>query len=145
MKFLLENLLNDKLSNPTFFRLVKMCAKNQHVLTNFDLSHIHCSHMDVYISQKPRLYIVNLEGQFEISLEAKLFGMKFQIHYSHFYSIFSSNCQIQCFLDTVNAISKGLKCLSHIFASNCNLSTSTLWNSSNSVQKELDLTTSAKK
>ena len=70
--------------------------------------------------------------------------LKIQIYYSHFSSIFCRNCQIQCFLDTVNAISKKLKCLSHVFASNCNLSTSTLWNSSNSVQKALDLTTPAK-
>ena len=74
----------------------------------------------------------------------QLFNLKIQIHYSHFSSIFCRNCQIQCFLDTVNAISKKLKCLSHVFVSNCNLSTSTLWNSSNSVQKALDLTTPAK-
>ena len=71
----------------------------------------------------------------------QLFDLKIQIYYSHFSSIFCRNCQIQCFLDTVNAISKRL---SHIFVSNCNLSTSTLWNSSNSVQKALDLTTPAK-
>ena len=72
------------------------------------------------------------------------FDLKIPIYYSHFSSIFCRNCQIQCFLDTVNAISKRLKCLSYVFASNSNLSTSTLWNSSNSVQKALDLTILAK-
>ena len=69
------------------------------------------------------------------------FDLKIQTYHSHFSSIFCRNCQIQCFLDTVNAISKRL---SHIFVSNCNLSTSTLWNSCNIVQKALDLTTTAK-
>ena len=32
----------------------------------------HCSHLDIYISQKTRLCVVNLEGQFQTSLEAKL-------------------------------------------------------------------------
>jgi hypothetical protein len=34
--------------------------------------------------------------------------------------------------------------LSHIFPSNCNSNMSTHWNSSNSVQKAVDLTTPAK-
>ena len=38
MVTILENLLNDKLSNPIFFWLDKMFAENQHVLTNFDPS-----------------------------------------------------------------------------------------------------------
>ena len=63
---------------------------------------------------------------------------------AHFSSIFCRNCQIQFFLDTVNTFSKRLKCLIHVFASNCNLNTSTLWNSSNSAQKALDLTIPAK-
>ena len=32
----------------------------------------HCSHLDIYISQKMKLCVVNLEGQFQTSLEAKL-------------------------------------------------------------------------
>ena len=32
----------------------------------------HCSHLDIYISQKTRLCVVNLEDQFQMSLEAKL-------------------------------------------------------------------------
>ena len=31
----------------------------------------HCSHLDVYISRKIKLCVVNLEGQFQTSLEAK--------------------------------------------------------------------------
>jgi hypothetical protein len=48
------------------------------------------------------------------------------------------------FAGIVSAISKRLKCLNRVFASNYNLNTSAHWNSSNSVQKELDLTTPAK-
>ena len=32
----------------------------------------HCSLLDIYISQKTRLCVVNLEDQFQMSLEAKL-------------------------------------------------------------------------
>ena len=32
----------------------------------------HCSHLDIYISQKTRPCVVDLEGQFQTSLEAKL-------------------------------------------------------------------------
>ena len=74
----------------------------------------------------------------------QFFDLKIQIYYSHFSSIFCRSCQIHCFLHTVAAISKRLKCLSHIFASNCNLNMSSHWNSSNSVQKAVDLTTPAK-
>ena len=74
----------------------------------------------------------------------ELFDLKIQIYYSHFHSIFGRSCQIHCFLHTVTAISKRLKCLSHIFASNGNWNMSSHWNSSNSVQKAVDLTTPAK-
>ena len=32
----------------------------------------HCNHLDNYISQKTRLCVVDLEGEFQTSLEAKL-------------------------------------------------------------------------
>ena len=64
----------------------------------------------------------------------QFFDLKIQIYYSHS-SIFCRSCQIQCFLDTVNAISKRLNYLSCVFASKY---------SSNSVQKAVDLTTPAK-
>ena len=54
------------------------------------------------------------------------FDLIIQIYCTHFSSTFCRNCQIQCFLHTVNAISKRLKCLSHVFASNCNLNSSTI-------------------
>ena len=55
------------------------------------------------------------------------------------------SCQIQCIWTLLMiAISKRLNPLSHIFASNCNSSISTLWNSINGVQKALELTTLAK-
>ena len=101
----------------------------------------HCSHLDIYISQKTGS--VCSEFVRPISNEPRgqtyeFFYLKIQIYYTHFSSIFCRNCQIQCFLDTDNAISKRLKYLIHVFASNCNLNTSTLWNSSNSLQKALD-------
>ena len=107
----------------------------------------YCSHLGIYILQKARLYVVNLESQFQTSLEAKLINLliwKFRSIIFIFLLFFCRNCQLQCFLHTVHAISKRLKCLSLVFASNCYLSTSTLWNSSNSVQKALDFTTPAK-
>ena len=39
------------------------------------LRNAHCSHLNVYISQKIRLCVVNLEGQFQTSLEAKLINL----------------------------------------------------------------------
>ena len=83
----------------------------------------------------------DFEGQFQTSLQVKVinfFYLKIQIYYSHLSSIFCRSCQIQCFLDNVNAISKRLKYLIRVFTSNCNSNTSTLWNSSNSVQEALD-------
>ena len=64
--------------------------------------------------------------------------------HSNFPSIFCTCCQIHCFLHAVYNIHKRLNHLSHVFASNCNSSISTLWNSINSVQKAVDLTTPAK-
>ena len=56
--------------------------------------------------------------------------LKIQIYYSHFPSIFCRNCQIHCFLHTVDAIPKRLNYLICIYASNCNSNTSFLWNTS---------------
>ena len=47
--------------------------------------------------------------------------------FTHFPSIFFRSCQIQCILHTVDAIPKTLNHLSHILASNCNSSISTLY------------------
>ena len=58
--------------------------------------------------------------------------------------MFCRNYQIQYFLATVDAIFKRLNYFSHIFASNCDSSISTRWNSVNSLQKAQDLTTSTK-
>ena len=74
--------------------------------------------------KKQAVCVVNLWGQFQMSLEAKtiiFFIWKFRSIILIFLLFFSRNCQIQSFLDTVDAISKRLKYLSHIFASNCNL------------------------
>ena len=52
-------------SIPTNFRSFLFCHALQ-------LTCAHCSHLDIYISQKTRPCVVNLEGQFQTSLEAKL-------------------------------------------------------------------------
>ena len=59
-----------------------MCSRSQwnsfRILTEIALTkaagfaYSHCSHLDIYISQKTRLCVVNFEVQFQTSLEAKL-------------------------------------------------------------------------
>ena len=67
--------------------------------------------------------------------------LKIQIYYCHFSLIYLQELSNPMLLrQCVNATLKGLKYLMHVFASNCNLNMSTLWYSSNSVQKALDLT-----
>ena len=41
----------------------------------------HCSYLDIYISRKIRLCVVDLEGKFQTNLQAKLFGLEIQIYY----------------------------------------------------------------
>ena len=106
----------------------------------------HCSYLNIYISRKIRLCVVDLEGQFQTTLPAKpinFLSENSDLLFSYS-SIFCRSCQIHCFLHTVDAISKRLNHLSHIFASNYNLNMSSHWNSRNSVQKAVDLTTLAK-
>ena len=68
----------------------------------------HCSYLDIYISQKIRLCVVDLEGKFQTIIQAKLINFlvwKFRsIIRTHFSSIFCRICQIHCFLHTVAAI-----------------------------------------
>ena len=128
----------------TFFKSVSWYILGRRHFWSCKLSTTHCSLLDIYISQKNKVVCSKFGRPISNMSRGQTnqhFDLKIQIYYSHFSSIFCRNCQIQCFLDTVNAISKRL---SHIFVSNCNLSTSTLWNSSNSVQKALDFTTPAK-
>ena len=66
----------------------------------------HCSLLDIYISQKTRLCVVNLEDQFQTCQTHQLFNLKIQIYYINFSSIFCSSCQIKCLLHTVAAIPK---------------------------------------
>ena len=84
-----------------------------------------------------------------MSLEAKLtnfliWKVKIQIYYTQFSSFFAGIVKSIAFWTLSIQIKKRLKGLSLFFASNCNLSTATLSNSSNSVHKALDLTTPAK-
>ena len=127
---------------------VKTCAA--HTAQYCRRTAAHCSYLDTYISQKIRLCEGDFEGKFQTRVHASIMNFliwKFRYtYYTHFHSIFCRSCQIHCFLHTVTAISKRLKHLSHIFASNCNLDMSSHSNSSNSVQKavDVDLTTLAK-
>ena len=106
------------------------------------LGHSHCSYLDIYISRKIRLCVIYLEGKISnqpTGQTPQLFGLEIQIYYTHFSSIFFRSCQIQCFLHTVAAILRWSIHMSRIFASNHNSNISTLQNSSEIVQKALDL------
>ena len=115
---------------------------------NYQLSPAHYSYLDIYISQKIRFCVVDLEGKFQTNLQAKLLNFlvwKFRsIICTHFSSIFCRSCQIQCFLHTVAAILRWSIHVSRIYASNHNWNISTLWNSSDSVEKTLNLTNPTK-
>ena len=95
----------------------RQSIKTLDVINVENYTYTHCSYLAIYISQ---------------------------IYYTYFSSIFCRNCQIYCFLHTVTAIPKRLIYLSHVFVSNHNSNISTPWNSSDSVQKAVDLTTPAK-
>ena len=71
---------------------------------------------------------------------SQVFGLKIQIYYTNFSSIFYRSCQIQCFLHTVAAILRFSIHVSRIFASNHN---SNIWKSCDSEQKALELTNPA--
>ena len=63
----------------------------------------HCSYLDIYISRKIRLCVVDMEGKFQTP---QLFGLEIQIY--HFSSILCRRSQIESFLHTVAAI---LRCV----------------------------------
>ena len=88
----------------------------------------HCSYLNTYISQKIRLCVVDLEGKYQTTLQAKPINFliwKFRSIVLIF--LFFNSCQIQCILHTVDAIPKRLNHLSQILEPNCNSSTSTLY------------------
>ena len=77
---------------------------------------LHCNYLDIYISRKIRLCVVDLKGQFQTTLEAKdiiflsaSLGLLFSFFF-YFLQEFSNP------LHTVDAIPKRLKYLSCIFA-----------------------------
>ena len=51
----------------------------------------HCSYLEIYVSRKIRLCVVDLESKFQTNLQAKdtTFGLEIRIYYSHFSSIFA--------------------------------------------------------
>ena len=65
-----HDLLEGKLNNQD----TRFCAidfRKVFVVSGKEAAQTHCSHLDIHISQKTRLCVVNLEGQFQTSLEAK--------------------------------------------------------------------------
>ena len=113
--------------------------------TVVQLYNAHCSYLDIYISQKIRLCVVDLEDKSQTNLQAKLLNFlvwKFKsVILIFFYflqkllnSVLFAHCAILWWSIHV----------SHIFASNRNSNISTLCNSSDRLQKALDLTNPAK-
>ena len=93
----------------------------------------HCSYLNIYISWKISLCLINLEDQVQVNFLTKpiiFFIWKFKSIILIF-ALFFAHCW--CYFQKVES-----------FESNCNSSISTLGNSINSVQKALDLTTPAK-
>ena len=81
----------------------------------------HCSYLDIYISRKIRLCIVDLEGKCQTKLQAKLLNFlvwKFRSIILIFLLFFCRICQIQCFLHTVVAMLLCWHVWIMIFASN---------------------------
>ena len=111
--------------------VIRVSSPHQNVTRNS-----HCSYLDIYISRKIRLCVVDLEGKFQTNLQAKLqlFILEIQIYYTQFSSIFWRICQIQCFLQPVTAILKSWNIWIVIWSKNV---THMYWpseNGSNSVQ-----------
>ena len=109
----------------------------------------HCSYLAIYISQKIRLCVVDFEGQFQTSLQAESINFlisKFKSIIPIFLLFFAGIVKSTafCTLSHFTAIPKRLIYLSHVFVSNHNSNISTPWNSSDNVQKAVDLTTPAK-
>ena len=72
------------------------------------------------------------------------FYLKIHIYYTHFPSISCRSCQIHCFLHTVAAISMSWHVWVALWWKNVTPTYLPFWNSSNSVQKAVDLTNPAK-
>ena len=70
--------------------------------------------------------------------------MKIQICYTLFTSIFCRSCQIQCFLHTVTVVQRSWNIGVVIWHKNMTQIDQPFWNSSDSVQKAVDLTIPAK-
>ena len=109
----------------------------------------HCNYLNMYISQKIRLRVFDLEDQFQTTLQAK--DIKFMIwkfnsitYLFSFSFYFLQKFQIQCFLHTFDAIPKSWNTWIAIWRKNVTQMIQPFGNSINSVQKALDLTTPAK-
>ena len=72
----------------------------------------YCSYLDIYISRKIRLCVVDFEGKFQTNLQAKLINFlvwKFRsTYYANSYLIFFRICQIHCFFTYCCCYSKEL-------------------------------------
>ena len=82
-------------------------------------SKAHCSFLDIYISRKIRLCVVDFEGKFQTNLQAKLINFlvwKFRsTYYANSYLIFFRICQIHCFFTYCCCYSKELTDLCQLF------------------------------
>ena len=65
-----------------------------YVLIQDSVAYSHCSYLDIYISQKTRLCLVDLEGQFQTILKAKLIKPENSNLLLSFIFYFCRNCQI---------------------------------------------------
>ena len=103
----------------------------------------HCSHLDIYILQKIRLYEGDFEGKFQTSVHASIMNFWSKnsdlLHSFSFY--FLQELSNPLLFAHSHCYFKKIELFESYF---CNLNISSHWNSSNSVQKAVDLTTPAK-
>ena len=108
----------------------------------------HCSYLDIYISQKIILFLWWFWRQIShqrTSQYHELFYLKIQINYTHFPSIFCRSFQTHCFLHSIAAIPMTWHIQVVIWCKNVIQTFQPFWNSSNCVQKAVDLITIVKK
>ena len=99
----------------------------------------HCSFLDFHNQALWRWFWKQISNQYH-----KLLDLKIQINYTHFPSIFCRSCQIHCFLHIVAAIPMTWHIQVVIWCKNVIQTFQPFWNSSNCVQKAVDLITPAK-
>ena len=107
----------------------------------------HCSYLEIYISQKIRLCVVDFEGEFQTSLQAETINFltwKFRSTILSFLIFFARIFKSTAFLHTVTAVPMSWNIGVVIWHKNMTQIDQPFWNSSDSVQKAVDLTIPAK-